>query len=91
MMGWYGNGMSGWGYAFMVISNVVIWVLIVGGVVAVIRYLTTNRANPPTPPTAAQAPDQVLAQRYARGEIDEDEYRRRLDTLHDTARQAGRG
>jgi putative membrane protein len=31
------------------------------------------------------APEQILAQRYARGEIDDDEYRRRLDVLRGSA------
>lgn len=29
-------------------------------------------------------PDEVLAQRYARGEIEEDEFRRRRELLHST-------
>ncbi|MFD2079007.1 putative membrane protein [Actinopolymorpha cephalotaxi] len=41
------------------------------------------------PPPAARAtmqptPDDVLAERFARGEIDEDDYRHRLDVLHAT-------
>ena len=28
-------------------------------------------------------PEELLAERFARGEIDEQEYRLRLDTLHD--------
>ncbi|GAA2759091.1 SHOCT domain-containing protein [Actinopolymorpha rutila] len=39
---------------------------------------------PPIPPPARPTPDDVLAERFARGEIDEDEYRRRLDVLHAT-------
>ena len=32
-------------------------------------------------PAEGRAPEQVLGERFARGEIDEDEYRRRLDVL----------
>jgi putative membrane protein len=49
--------------------------------------------TPPTHDTPSQrprhdlppAPEQVLAERFARGEIDEDEYRRRLGVLRETA------
>jgi putative membrane protein len=35
----------------------------------------------PVPGHAASAPEQVLAERFARGEIDEEEFRRRMATL----------
>lgn len=42
---------------------------------------------PPPPPTpgAATGPDRILAERFARGEIDEGEYRARLAVLRSTA------
>lgn len=42
-------------------------------------------APPPERPPygTAPAPEQLLAERFARGEIDEDEYRRRLAVLRD--------
>jgi putative membrane protein len=87
MMYPYGEHMSGWGYALGTISMVLLWSLLVLAIAAAVRYLGRDRrehsaAPPPAPPTA----EQVLAERFARGEIDADEYRQRLDTL----RQAGR-
>ncbi len=35
--------------------------------------------------TAPRGPEQILAERYARGELDDDEYRRRLDVLRRAA------
>ncbi|WP_433611963.1 SHOCT domain-containing protein [Prescottella agglutinans] len=78
MMFWYGNGMNGWGYALMVFAMIAFWVLIVLAVIAVIRALT--RTLPP-PQLHADTPEQLLGQRLARGEIDEDEYQRKLDLL----------
>jgi putative membrane protein len=53
---------------------------LIAGTVALVRYSRlagTDRREQPPPATA----EQLLAERYARGEIDETEYRRRLDTL----------
>jgi putative membrane protein len=80
MMWWYGNGMSGWGYALMIVSTVVFWAVLIAGGIALFRYLNrtpVNRNSGETRPT----PEQLLGERFARGEIDEEEYRQRLDTL----------
>jgi len=77
-MHWYGGGMHWWGYGLMTVSALALFALVVAAVVALVRYPSPPAANsPPQPP----APEQLLAQRYARGEIDDDEYRRRLHTL----------
>lgn len=80
MMYWYGNGMGGWGYALMAVSNLLFWGLLIAGVVYLVRSLgrTTRQADPTG---GRPTPEQLLAERYARGDIDEEEYRRRLDTL----------
>ena len=85
MMYWYGNSMSGWGYALMTISMVLFWGLVIAGVVALIRYLGRSGQQGGAGP-APYTPEQLLAQRFAQGEIDEDEYRRRLDILHGSGR-----
>ena len=79
MMGWYG-GMGGWGVALMSVSTFVFLGLIIAGIVVVVRY--AERGGPSGPaPVNGPTPQQVLADRFARGEIDDDEYGRRLRIL----------
>ena len=82
MMWWYGSPMGGWGAVFMTITTVLFWVLIIVGVIALFRYL--NRGDRPT--ISQSTPEQMLAERFARGEIDEQEYRQRLNTLRGVSR-----
>ncbi|MCR8899014.1 SHOCT domain-containing protein [Gordonia sp. GONU] len=83
MMMWYGDGMTGWGYVLMTIGMVAFWALIIVGIVLLVR--AANRpANPPTvhPPSASgPTAEEIVAMRFARGEIDEDEYRQRIRAL----------
>lgn len=85
----YGEHMSGWGYALGIIGMVLFWVVLVLAIAAAVRYLDRKRCESfqPPPPTA----EQVLAERFARGEIDADEYRQRLDTLRQAGRSAAAG
>jgi putative membrane protein len=79
MMWWPDGGGSGWGWVAMTISMVLFWgVLILGGIL-LIRAL--NRPSGDSSAAPRPTPEQVLAERFARGEIDEEEYRRRLATL----------
>ena len=82
MMWWDGNnGVGGWGFPLMMIGNVLFLVVIIVGVIALIRYLGRgDRTTSGT--TLRRTPEELLAERFARGEIDEPEYRQRLDTLH---------
>ena len=64
----------------MMIGNVLFWVVIIIGLIALIRYLGRgDRTTSET--TLRRTPEELLAERFARGEIDEPEYRQRLDTL----------
>jgi putative membrane protein len=79
MMYW-GNGMSGWGMVLMSVSGLLFWGLIIFGVVWLVR--SAGRGGQHGAAVGqAPAPQQVLADRFARGEIDEDEYTRRLQVL----------
>ena len=85
MMFWYGEGMGWWGYALMTVSMLLFWGLLIVGVVALVRSLgRSSRSDGPTESPAN--PEQVLAQRFARGEIDEEEYHGRLAALHGSPR-----
>ena len=90
MMFWSDHDMSGWGYAGMVIGMVLFWVLIIVGIIALIRSTTgaTQTRVTATPHYRDyETPEQVLACRFARGEIDDTEYRNRLEVLHSTPRR----
>lgn len=82
---YWGNGMGGWGMALMTVSNLLFWGLIIAGIVALVRY--TNRGTRPSGPSAeAATPQRILAERFVRGEIDEEEYTRRLAVLGGAAK-----
>jgi putative membrane protein len=88
MMFWYDHDMSGWGYAGMAIGMVLFWILIIVGIVALIRFTTTT--SPPRPhlaPPFSESAEQILAGRFARGEIDDAEYQQRLAVLRANQRQ----
>ena len=81
MMMWYGTGLSGWGYGLMFAGMVIFWVVVVVAIVALLRYAGrvdhySSEMHRPGP-----SPQQILAERFARGEIDDEEYTRRTTTL----------
>ena len=77
MMFWYGDGMSGWGLGVMAAGVVELCALVALGVVGLVRCLAMVDRLLVTRPVA----EQVLAERFARGDIDQPEYRQRLDVL----------
>ena len=93
MMYWYGSGMSGWGYALMTVSLVLFWGAVIFGIVMLVRYVARSgqppaELRPPQSPEAPRSPERLLAARFARGEIGEDEYRQRLEVLRGEGRPA---
>ena len=80
MMFWYDHDVSGWGWFGMSVGMVLFWALIITALV--LGFRAVNRPHEHTRTTAAPTPQQILGERLARGEIDEEEYRRRLNALH---------
>ena len=84
----FGAGFGILGLVWLVLI-VAFWVLVIAGLVLGVRWLLRqDRAShlPPGPPMAPPGPRpddplEILRQRYARGEIDEEEYARRKATL----------
>jgi len=82
----YGDGGAGvgWGgWLVMVVMMVVFWGAIAWVIVTLIRHTSSpgqQSAQPPTG-TTGPAPLQILDERFARGEIDEEEYQRRRKVL----------
>ncbi|MFC9555289.1 hypothetical protein ACFTWF_31120 [Rhodococcus sp. NPDC056960] len=75
----YDDEFGGWGYALMLTGMALFWGLLIVGIILLIRYSHHLFPAPPTgSPHSAEA---LLAERFARGEIDEQEYRSRLNIL----------
>lgn len=92
-MMWDGGGW-GWGaggWIVMTVFMVLFWAVLILALVALVRYLTGTRHHQqpgPTPPSGeggwqGRGAENLLAERFARGEIDEDEYKRRLALLRE--------
>ncbi len=78
MMFW--NNMNGWGYALMIISMLAFWGLLITFVVYLFRQPDSAGAKD-VALSATRTPEQLLAGRFARGEIDEQEYSGRIAVL----------
>jgi putative membrane protein len=87
MMWWYGNGMGAWGYTLMTVSNVLFWALIIVGLIALVRYVSRGRGDSVQTAAPQATPEQILARRFAAGEINEQEYRDRLSVIRDQVRR----
>lgn len=72
---WGDHDGSWWGWIVMM----VLMVLLVAAAVVVVVRLTQTPSPPPS--GSSRSAEDLLADRLARGEIDVDEYRRRLDAL----------
>jgi putative membrane protein len=78
MYGWNG----GWGWLWMIA-----WLaLIVAALFLVIRLSQGSSGHAPSAPEARPGPLQILEERFARGEISEQEYRERRRVLEESKR-----
>jgi putative membrane protein len=83
MMFWYDHGVSGWGWFVMSLGMVVFWGLLITGFVLLFRSLNRpSEHRDDSAPKSSRTAEQLLAERFARGEIGEEEYRHRLHVLH---------
>jgi putative membrane protein len=84
MYGDYGhNGDWGWGgWLLMSLTMLAFLALVAWGVFLVWRSTAhPHSTGPEQQSPVRQSPEEILAERLARGEIDSDEYRARLDAL----------
>jgi len=79
-MGGMMAGMGAW-MALWAVAGVVIVALVAAGAVWAARELGQRGRGPERAELPGDAPQQILRRRYAAGEIDEDEYLRRLSGL----------
>jgi putative membrane protein len=73
MWGGYDGYVWGWGMGFGMISMVLFWVLIILGIVILVRWIAASSSSGGSPPREKTALD-ILKERYARGEIDREEF-----------------
>ena len=76
-MMWYSHGVLGWvGWTLTVVSMLVFWGLLIWGILMLLRLGPGGDNASPD-----RSPEQLLAHRFAAGEIDVDAYRRALAVL----------
>ena len=79
---WMWNGGWGWGgWLLMTLGMILFFALAIGAVMALVRYLGagghgSQMAQP------VRTPALLLAERFARGEVDAEEYQRRMTLLN---------
>lgn len=84
MYGYDGYGMSGWMWvwgAALIIGVLTLIGGLVWAIVATAAHRRAPRAGPAGPAPAPAPARQILDERYARGELDTQEYRERLQVL----------
>jgi putative membrane protein len=79
---WWHDAWGGWWFV-MPLALVAFWALVIWLVMNLFR---SRRGPPPTQGAGPARPEDILAQRYARAEIDDDEDGHRPDTLRDARR-----
>lgn len=81
--GW--GHMQGYGYGWMWLWGpimMIFWIAVLGVIAwLVVRALNNRRPAPPPAPGNADRAREILADRYARGEISTEEYTERMDRL----------
>ena len=86
MMGWYND--TGWGgWIVMTLVMLAFWALVILGVVAVFRGV--GKSNGPVQRPTNRDPLEILKERFARGEIDAEEYEARAQVLRDARPDVG--
>ncbi|MBX8690256.1 SHOCT domain-containing protein [Mycobacterium sp. 20091114027_K0903767] len=77
---WYGGGWGGW--IMMTVLMVLFWGGLLTAIVLAARAFGADSQARSRPPVAPRA-DELLSERFARGEIDEEEFRRRMALLRE--------
>ena len=82
MMWYWGNGgLHWWGWMLGVAGTIVFWGVVIWLVVNIVRWGFPSRSLDGRSVGEAETPESILRRRFAAGEIDEDEFHRRLGVL----------
>lgn len=82
MGGYHDGNWSGGDWLVMGSMMLLFWAVVIALVVWAVRSARKGDVHPDSAGTNAARADDILAERYARGEIEEDEFRRRRELLH---------
>ena len=74
-------GYGGWAHWVWMAETFLLWAVVIVAVVLIVRYLLSLGSARTTSATTAPPEQGVLAERFARGEIDEGEFERRMAVL----------
>jgi putative membrane protein len=82
----WNNGMGWGGWLLMSMTTVAFWAVVVFGIVALFRGTrdggSRDGGSRPGQRDDEDSAQRILEERFARGEIDADEYRQRSQVLH---------
>jgi putative membrane protein len=79
-----GYAMSGWGWLLMTLGMLGSWALVTVLALALLRRPGQSDQQPQPDQQPRPGAEEILGQRLARGEVDPEEYRQRLQTLQET-------
>jgi putative membrane protein len=83
--GWHiGPGMMGWGYGmgwFGTILMVVFWIAVIVGIIFLIRWVVVSTHGSVHRGSSEDSPLDILKRRYARGEINKEEFEEKKKDL----------
>jgi putative membrane protein len=82
MYGRYNQGMGGGWWVLMMIGMVVFWAIFVIGLVALLRHYGPRRGEA-APTSSTSSAIAILKERFALGELTEEEYTRRRKLLEE--------
>ena len=87
MMGWYNDGgMSTGGWIAMILMMSVFWGLVIFAGIMLFRGAGSGRDSAPTDRPTYRDPMDILHERFARGELENEEYEARKAVLLGTKR-----
>ena len=72
------NDFGGWGFGFGPVYMLLFWGVIIIGIVALVRW---QAAGSPSSQAREKTAGDIVRERYARGEIDRQEYEQKMQDL----------
>jgi putative membrane protein len=85
VMGYYDGDWSAGDWLAMVATMLLFWGMLIALVLWAVRSIRGGGQQSRSGHTETAVPDDILAARYARGEIDDEEFQRRRELLRDTS------